>query len=145
MFAIRTPRPGDLPALMRLLESCGLPTSDLSEEHLKHFTILGQAGRMAGCIGMEVSGQDALLRSLAVDTMMRGEGYGGRLLQLMEERARDEGIQRLYLLTTSAADFFERQGYAHIDRASAPESIRNTAQFTGICPANAICLYKSLD
>jgi amino-acid N-acetyltransferase len=145
MFAIRTPRPDDLPALTRLLEGCGLPTSDLTEEHLRYFIILGQAGRVAGCIGMEVSGQDALLRSLAVDSMMRGEGYGNRLLQLMEERARDEGVQRLYLLTTSAADFFEHQGYARIDRADVPESIRNTPQFSGICPASAACLYKSLD
>jgi len=145
MFAIRTPRPDDLPALTRLLESCGLPTSDLTEDHLKHFIILGQAGRVAGCIGMEVSGQDALLRSLAVDNMMRGEGYGKRLLQLMEARAHDEGVQRLYLLTTSAADFFEHEGYARIDRAGVPESIRNTAQFTGICPSSATCLFKSLD
>ncbi|WP_420474539.1 arsenic resistance N-acetyltransferase ArsN2 [Noviherbaspirillum sp. ST9] len=145
MFAIRTPRPDDLPALTRLLDSCSLPTSDLTEEHLGHFIILGQAGRVAGCIGMEVSGQDALLRSLAVDPMMRGEGYGNRLLQLMEDRARDEGVQHLYLLTTSAADFFEHQGYVRTDRASAPESIRSTAQFAGVCPSSATCLYKSLD
>lgn len=145
MFAIRTPRPDDLPALTRLLESSGLPTSDLTEDHLKNFVILGQAGRVAGSVGMEVFGQDALLRSLAVDNMMRGEGYGNRLLQLMEERARDEGIQRIYLLTTSAADFFAHQGYAPIDRADVPESIRNTAQFAGICPSSAACLYKSLD
>ena len=145
MFAIRTPRPDDLPALKTLLDSCGLPTSDLTEDHLKHFVILGQAGRVAGCIGMEVFGQDALLRSLAVDTMMRGEGYGSRLLQLMEERARDEGVHRLYLLTTSADNFFEHQGYERIDRAAVPEAIRNTAQFAGICPSSAACLFKSLD
>ena len=145
MFAIRPPRADDLPALKTLLDSCGLPSSDLTEQHLKDFIILGQAGRVAGCIGMEQYGEDALLRSLAVDNMMRGEGYGARLLELMEMHARDNGVRTLYLLTTSADNFFEHQGYARIDRASAPEAIRNTTQFAGMCPASAICLSKSLD
>lgn len=145
MFAIRTPREEDLPILRTLLDNSGLPSSDLTAAHLDHFIILGQSGRIAGSIGMEVFGEDALLRSLAVDTMMRGEGYGYRLLQLMEERARDAGVRRLYLLTTSAADFFAYHGYAPADRAGVPETIRNTAQFAGICPASATCLSKSLD
>lgn len=145
MFAIRTPRADDLPALKTLLDNSGLPSSDITEEHLGNFIILGQAGRVAGCVGMEAHGEDALLRSLAVDTMMRGEGYGYRLLELMEQRARDEGVRRLYLLTTSAADFFAHHGYEKIDRASVPEAIRNTTQFAGICPASATCLYKPLD
>ena len=145
MFAIRTPRADDLPALKTLLDNSGLPSSDLTEDHLQHFIILGQAGRIGGSIGMEPFGEDALLRSLAVDTMMRGEGYGYRLLELLETRARDEGVQRLYLLTTSADNFFAHHGYERIERASVPEAIRNTAQFAGMCPASATCLYKSLN
>lgn len=145
MFAIRPPRAEDLPALKTLLDNSGLPSSDITEAHLKNFIILGQSGRVAGSIGMEAHGEDALLRSLAVETMMRGEGYGQRLLELMEDRARDEGVHRLYLLTTSADNFFAYKGYERVERASVPESIRNTPQFTGMCPDSAICLSKSLD
>jgi len=145
MFAIRPPRAEDLPALKALLDACGLPSSDLTEAHLKHFIILAQAGRVAGSVGIEVHGTDALLRSLAIETMLRGEGYGQRLLELMEERARDEGVQRLFLLTDSAADFFSHQGYEPVARESVPESIRSTAQFAGLCPASAMCLSKSLN
>lgn len=145
MFVIRTPRADDLPALKTLLDSSGLPSSDLTEGHLQHFIILGQAGRVGGSVGMEPFGEDALLRSLAVDTMMRGEGYGNRLLELLETHARDEGVQRLYLLTASADNFFAHHGYERIERASVPEVIRNTAQFAGMCPAGATCLYKSLN
>jgi amino-acid N-acetyltransferase len=145
MFAIRPPRAEDLPALKTLLDSSGLPSSDITEAQLKNFIILGQSGRVAGSIGMEAHGEDALLRSLAVETMMRGEGYGQRLLELMEERAREEGVQRLYLLTTSADNFFAYKGYERVERDSVPESIRNTTQFSGMCPASAICLSKSLD
>lgn len=145
MFSIRTPRADDLPALKALLDGSGLPSSDLTEAHLPHFIILGQSGRVAGSVGLEVSGDCALLRSLAVDTMMRGEGYGARLVELIEARARDEGIRTLYLLTTSAGNFFAHQGYERIARENVPEAIRNTTQFAGICPASAVCLSKSLD
>ena len=144
MFAIRAPRADDLPALKALLDNSGLPSSDLREAHLDNFIILGQAGRVAGSIGIEQFGEDALLRSLAVDTMMRGEGFGKRLLELMEMRAADNGVRQLYLLTTSADNFFEHQGYERIERASVPDAIRNTAQFAGICPSSAVCLFKTL-
>ncbi|OWW21944.1 arsenic resistance N-acetyltransferase ArsN2 [Noviherbaspirillum denitrificans] len=144
MFAIRPPRTDDLPALKALLDSSGLPSSDLTEQHLQHFIVLGQAGRIAGSVGIEPHGEDALLRSLAVETMLRGEGYGQRLLELMEERARDGGVQRLFLLTTSADNFFVHQGYEPVARESVPDAIRNTPQFAGLCPDSAVCLSKSL-
>ncbi|RZI42539.1 GNAT family N-acetyltransferase [Herbaspirillum sp. HC18] len=144
MLAIRAPRPIDLPAIQALLDSNALPSSDLTEDHLKHFIVLAQASRIAGSVGLEIHGENALLRSLAVDTMMRGEGLGARLLELIEERAQDLGVRQLYLLTTSAATFFEHNGYDRIERAAVPETIRNTRQFTGICPSSATCLSKKL-
>jgi len=144
MFAIRPPRTEELPALKALLDSSGLPSSDLTEAHLKHFIILGQSGRIAGSIGIEAHGEVGLLRSLAVETMLRGEGYGQRLLELMEERACEEGVRRLYLLTTSADNFFAHHGYEPVARETVPEAIRGTAQFAGVCPASAVCLSKPL-
>ncbi|HYD96011.1 MAG TPA: arsenic resistance N-acetyltransferase ArsN2 [Noviherbaspirillum sp.] len=144
MFAIRQPRTDDLPALKALLDSSALPSSDLTEQHLEHFVILAQANRVAGSVGLEVHGENALLRSLAVETMMRGDGLGTRLLELIEEHAREHGVQRLFLLTTSAESFFMHHGYERSERAAVPESIRRTAQFDGICPSTAACLAKTL-
>lgn len=144
MFAIRQPRSTDLPALKALLDNSGLPSSDLSEQHLDQFIVLAQANRVAGSVGLEIRGDDALLRSLAVETMMRGEGLGARLLELIEERARDQGVRRLYLLTTSADTFFKYHGYEHAERDNVPEAIRHTPQFAGICPSSAACLSKQL-
>lgn len=144
MLAIRAPQPKDLPAIQALLHSNALPSSDLTDDHLKHFIVLAQASRIAGSVGLEIHGEDALLRSLAVDTMMRGEGLGARLLELIEERAQDLGVRQLYLLTTSAATFFEHNGYDRTERAAVPEMIRNTPQFAGICPSSATCLSKTL-
>jgi amino-acid N-acetyltransferase len=76
--------------------------------------------------------------------MMRGEGFGARLLEEIETHARAIGVRRLYVLTTSATSFFEYHGYQRIDRTEAPAEIQNTAQFAQLCPASAICLFKSL-
>lgn len=144
MFSIRTPRPDDLPALKALLAASGLPSEDLTAQHLEHFIVLAQSGRIAGSVGIEKLGQDALLRSLAIDTMTRGEGFGKRLLQEIESHALSNDVRDLYLLTTSADNFFEHHGYQRIDRSTVPDSIRNTRQFALLCPASAICLHKSL-
>ena len=144
MFSIRTPRPDDLPALKALLAASGLPSEDIAVSHLEHFIILAGSGRVVGSIGLEKFGADALLRSLAVDTMMRGEGYGVRLLQEIEAHALRNGVRTLYLLTTSADHFFEHHGYQRLDRSAVPESIRKTTQFAHLCPSSALCLYKSL-
>ena len=50
------------------------------------------------------------------------------------------GLERLWLLTTTAADFFERMGFQRTDRDSAPPAVRSSAQFAGLCPAGATCL-----
>jgi amino-acid N-acetyltransferase len=76
--------------------------------------------------------------------MMRGEGFGKRLLQEIESHALRNDVHDLYLLTTSADNFFEHHGYQRIDRSAVPDSIRNTTQFALLCPASAICLHKFL-
>ncbi|MGH8808309.1 MAG: arsenic resistance N-acetyltransferase ArsN2, partial [Noviherbaspirillum sp.] len=96
------------------------------------------------CVGLEVCGPDALLRSLAVAHMHRGGGFGARMTSAIEEHARQQGITRLYLLTTTAADFFERDAYQPIDRAGAPPAIQATSQFSTLCPASSTCLFKSI-
>lgn len=50
---------------------------------------------------------------LWVDESRRGSGTGTRLLQKMEQAARERGYQRAWLWTTSfqALDFYRQQGY----------------------------------
>jgi len=54
------------------------------------------------------------------------------------------GAARAYLLTTSAALFFESLGFCRIDRAVAPEAILRTRQSASLCPASAILMVKEL-
>lgn len=144
MFAIRSAHADDLPAIHWLLKNRGLPIDDVSTAHLSHFLVLHDAASIAGCIGLEPYGAYGLLRSLAVNDALRGNHWGKRLVLALEARARSEGIATLYLLTTTAAPFFEKQGYRRIDRAAAPQALQSAAQFASMCPSSAACLSKSL-
>jgi amino-acid N-acetyltransferase len=51
----------------------------------------------------------------------------------------------LYLLTTTAREFFAGRGYRAIDRADAPERIRGTTEFSDLCPASATAMVKETE
>jgi amino-acid N-acetyltransferase len=128
----------------RLLAESGLPTSDISERHLPHFFGCGSKTGLMGVIGLELYGDVALLRSLAVAPRRRGSGLGSRLVAHAERLAQAEGVKSLYLLTTTAEAFFQRRGYTRVPRDEAPVAIQNTREFSGICPVSSVVMVKHL-
>ncbi|PCG07796.1 hypothetical protein COA17_16605 [Sphingomonas ginsenosidimutans] len=125
------------------LEMSNLPTADLNGPDRLFFRLSDDNG-LIGYIGLEGAGPDRLLRSLVVMGGRRGQGYGRQLVDRLELLARDGGIERLHLLTTTAAPFFHALGYAITDRASAPAPIAASAEFSMLCPANATYMNKGL-
>jgi amino-acid N-acetyltransferase len=134
-------RPPLLPAIA-LLAAQGLPTDDLTDEHLEHFFFVGSDGSPIGLVGLEIYGRDALLRSLAVGESERGRGLGSRLVKRAESHAKAQGVRAIYLLTTTADGFFARLGYSRIDRSGASALIQGTKQFATLCPASAALMTK---
>ena len=53
-------------------------------------------------------------------------------------------MRALYLLTTTAVPFFERMGFAAIDRAEAPPAIAATREFATYCPESAVLMRRRL-
>lgn len=131
-------------ALTALLADAGLCYDDLTPAHLDHFVLLHDGKALIGAVGLEVDGVDALLRSLVVAPDRRGEGLGLRLVDAIEAHARETGVTTLYLLTTTAADFFAARGYTVIDRTAVPEAIAQTHEFRSFCPDSATCMRKQL-
>jgi amino-acid N-acetyltransferase len=125
-----------------LLESQGLPVSDITDEHLEHFFVLGSDSSPTGLVGLELYGADALLRSLVVDESARGNSLGSILVEHAEQYAATKGVRTIYLLTTTAEPFFKRLGYERIDRSQAPSSIKDTREFAGLCPTSSALLMK---
>jgi len=129
----------------RQLAAAALPVDDLTPEHLEHFFACGARNAPRGVGGVELHGDDALLRSLAVDAPVRGRGCGSALVAALEAHAREQGARRIYLLTTTAPRFFEGLGYRTVARETAPERVRATPEFAALCPASAVCMAKALD
>ncbi len=128
---------------MALLEACGLPHQDIGP-HLPHFTVARDGGRLVGVIGLEVHGQEALLRSLAVAPDRRGRGIARRLYATVIGQAQRLGLDRLYLLTTTADAFFEMLGFSSVPRESVPQAIREAREFGGLGPGSAVCMLRTV-
>jgi len=133
-----------LATALALLEAASLPTGDLTAEHCEHFFFSGSTDNPTGMVGLELYGNVALLRSLVVAADRRGTGEGSALLEHAEQHAQANGVRRLYLLTTTAEQFFARHGYRHAPRDSAPDAIRATREFSGICPASSAFMMRDL-
>ena len=136
-------RPSE-PQVKSLLTESQLPTADLSAKNLEHFFGCGTAQTPKGVVGLEIYSTVALLRSLAVATDCRGIGCGKALVAEAERYAQSKGVTELYLLTTTAERFFERLGYSRSARDSAPEAIRQTKEFSCLCPSSSAFMAKVL-
>lgn len=132
-----------LPYVECLLEANGLPSSDVRSGPGRFYVAYDGEARV-GVGGIETYGTDGLLRSVAVESGARGEGVGTAVCEALERAAREEGVERLYLLTTTAAGFFADRGYVETERSDVPEAVRRTSQFDDLCPEAAICMRKAL-
>ena len=137
------PRPAEA-KVRHLLQSCGLPISDLETARFEHFFGCGDEDDPKGVVGVELYGDVGLLRSLAVDGAARGHGCGTQLVAEAEKHARANGVRMLYLLTTTAERFFASLGYAKVERSSVPDAIRRTQEFSTLCPVSSIVMVKPL-
>ena len=133
---------GDAVAIAALLREAGLPHEDCAA-HLAHFLVSrGDRGVIVGVVGAEVHAPEALLRSLVVAPAYRGTGLGGELVQKLEMAAAGWGVERWWLLTTSAEKFFAGRGFVVVPRTVAPPAIQRTSQFSGRCCGSAVCMTR---
>lgn len=127
-----------------LLAENGLPISDLDSACSSLFVCESAEGERVGVGGLEVEGKAGLLRSVAVEETVHGEGYGTTICERLLDRARAADLDAVFLLTTTAEEFFMDLGFERIERNRVPDSIRGTAEFRDLCPASATCLKKNI-
>jgi len=130
-------------AIVDLLGSLHLPTVDLPVT-LDNFVIAKEKETVVGCGGLEVYGSVALLRSLAVATHWQGQGLGNLLYRAALDLAQEKRVEEVYLITTTASDFFLKQGFQKVERALVPAAIQQTAQFTSVCPSSATIMQRTI-
>ena len=132
-------KPEDENNVRELLKRSGLPDEDI-HPHFHNFMVAWSGSILVGCIGLERTGDSALLRSLAVLEEFRHHGIALELCKRLSALAISLGYDSLYLLTETAETYFNRIGYRKIDRSNAPPGIQQTEQFRSLCPSSAILM-----
>ena len=138
---IRPATSNDLGAVESLLSASNLPLDGV-KENFSTFVVAEDQGAIAGAIGLEKFGPVALLRSAVVSPEYRGSGVGSSLVEKVLERAEEEGIEELFLLTTTAENYFPRFGFTRTARSAVPRAMQASAEFQGACPDSAAVMKR---
>lgn len=133
----------DLPSILALLDQNDLPEDDLID-HLETSLVARVDGNVIGNIALEVYGDAALLRSAVVDQVMRWQGVGHRLIETVLALAQQNGVTHVYLLTETASEFFPRFGFRAVNRSEIPAAVKQSVEFTSICPDSALAMMVKL-
>ena len=116
---------GGVLALLEPLEADGTlvkRSRELIEAEIRNFLVLEHDGVVLGCAALHPypDGKSAEFACLAVAPEYRDAGYGERLLEVCEARARARRIRRLLALTTRTAHWFLDQGFVEAPVTALP-------------------------
>jgi N-acetylglutamate synthase-like GNAT family acetyltransferase len=137
--------PDDLEAAVALVRAAGLPAAGMPDAFPAGYVVARSGSELVGVAGLEVHGRFGLLRSVAVRPSHRSAGLGRLLVEDRLRTAAGLGLREVYLLTTTAADFFRRLGFTDAPRADAPPELQRSSEFASICPETAVCLARRLE
>ena len=133
---LRPARTSDLAAIEQLLSDSALPLAGVAEA-LDTFTVAEDGREIVGVAGLELCRGNALLRSVAITPEWRSRGLGRSLVTHVIADAESRGLRALYLLTTTADQYFPSFGFRPIRRDEVPAEVRETEEFRSACPASA--------
>ncbi|MBI3370346.1 MAG: amino-acid N-acetyltransferase [Betaproteobacteria bacterium] len=117
---------GGILALIAPLEADGTlvkRSRELLEREIGNFRVIDHDGVIAGCAALYPYPEErsAEFACLAVAPQYRGADYGERLLDACEAQARELKVKRLFVLTTTAAHWFQLHGFSPATVAALPE------------------------
>lgn len=140
---LRAASDSDRSAIERLLTELKLPVAGVPQ-WISQFWVAESGGNVVGVAGVELYGDGALLRSVAVDPAWRSSGLGRALVERALDAARQSGARDVFLLTTTAEGYFPRLGFVGIGRDKVPAGVQGSIEFREACPASAIVMRRSL-
>lgn len=142
MIELRDLDVGELDAARALLSACDLPVDDLADANI---ALAGafEGTAMLGVIGLQTCGAIGLLRSLAVDPAHRTRRIARLLCERVIVTAAERNLASVWLLTTTAADYFAKLGFERVARDVAPAELQATQQFSTLCPASAVVMTRA--
>lgn len=130
-YSVRPARTTDVRAIRALIDAnvasrrlLDKPTVTLYED-IQEFWVADRPsdGQVIGCGALHVMWEDlAELRTIAVVGRYQGQGVGDLLVGALLEKARDIGVQRVFVLTF-AIEFFARHGFKQIGGEATPPEV----------------------
>jgi amino-acid N-acetyltransferase len=86
---------------------------ELIETEIDHFTVMERDGMVIACAAFYPFPEESMaeLACVVVHPDYRGDDRGDRLLAYMEENAKRQGIEQLFILTTQSAHWFIERGF----------------------------------
>lgn len=133
----------DLTGVEDLLTKTKLPLGGV-DVLIDSFIVAEDNGHLMGVAGVERHGEYGLLRSVAVDPTAQGRGVGRALVERLIGESTESGIAELYLLTTTAEEYFPVFGFTKISRDATPVEIQETGEFTDLCPSTSTVMRRVL-
>jgi len=146
--SIRRSTIDDLTGIEKLLTESSLPTAgveDMLRKDGSSFFVAETTGNHRGIVGvagLEVCGENALLRSVAVRPEWRSHGVGKDLVSRVVSDAESRGLNALYLLTLTAERYFPRFGFERVERETVPVAVAETVEFKSACPETAAVMMR---
>lgn len=140
---IESARPHDVSDVLALLKAHELPLDGLAD-HLATMLVARQDGRVVGSAAIEVYPDGALLRSVAVAPARQRQRLGRELTEAAIRLAQERHAPAIYLLTTTAEQYFPKFGFERIARTDVPAGVQTSIEFTSACPASATVMRKVL-
>lgn len=132
LFRVREATFEDVGALVALISPMELDGSlvrrgrELLEQEIDRFTLVEHDGVLVGCAALYPFSDEraAELACLAVTPEYRRSGLGDQLLRRIEQRARMQRLERLFVLTTRTAHWFRERGFVEIGPDALPREKR---------------------
>jgi len=144
-WRVRPLREADLVTVHALLAAARLPVEGVAGRLDEGYAVVTVEEEVVGAAGIEIHEPDGLLRSVVVAPSWRGRSVGEALVRDRLAWAEERRIRSLYLLTETAASWFERFGFRPVERRLVPETIRRSEEFAILCPTSCDVMRLVLD
>jgi amino-acid N-acetyltransferase len=94
------------------------------ERDIANYTVISHDGVIFGCAALYAypESRTGEMAALTVSPAVQGEGDGERILKRVEQRAKAQGLDSIFVLTTRTMHWFIKRGFAQVDPDWLPEA-----------------------
>jgi amino-acid N-acetyltransferase len=94
------------------------------ERDVSNYSIIEHDGVIFGCAALYPypEAKTAEMAALTVSPQVQGQGDGDKLLKRIEQRARAQGLDSIFVLTTRTMHWFIKRGFVQVEPEQLPEA-----------------------